>query len=77
MGSLLERITVDPEICHGKPCVRGMRYPVETLLEYLMGGDSIETILGKFSDLERDDLLACIEFARKALVDRGVRLSVS
>jgi uncharacterized protein (DUF433 family) len=37
--NLLSRITVDPEICHGKPCVRGLRYPVETLLEYLASGD--------------------------------------
>ena len=51
--NLLSRITVDPEICHGKPCVRGLRYPVETILEYLAGGDSIEDLLAEFPDLER------------------------
>jgi len=57
--SLLSRITVDPEICHGKPCIRGLRYPVETILEYLAGGDTIEDLLKEFPDLERKDILAC------------------
>ena len=77
MDVLLARITVDPEICHGKPCVRGMRYPVETLLEYLAGGDSVEAVIGEFPGLEREDLLACIEFARQALTARGFHLTVS
>ena len=57
--NLLSRITVDPEICHGKPCVRGLRYPVETILEYLAGGDSVEDVLAEFPDLEGEDILAC------------------
>jgi len=56
--ALLSRITVDPEICHGKPCIRGLRYPVETILEYLAGGDTIEDLLKAFPDLEREDILA-------------------
>jgi len=71
MSALADRITIDPEICHGKPCIRGMRYPVEMMLEYLAGGDSIEEVLREFPDLERDDLLACLEFARKTLAARG------
>lgn len=67
MSSRLSRITIDPDICHGKPVVRGLRYPVVVLLEYLAGGDSIEEILQEFPDLERDDLLACIEFATASL----------
>jgi uncharacterized protein (DUF433 family) len=55
---LLQRITIDPEICHGKPVIRGLRYTVESMLEYLAGGDSIEDLLAEFPDLERDDLLA-------------------
>ncbi len=42
--SLIERITIDPEICHGKPTIRGLRYPVDSILEYLAAGDSIEDI---------------------------------
>lgn len=63
MRSLLSRITITPEICHGKPVVRGMHYPVESILEYLAAGDSFEQILAEFPDLEREDLLACLEYA--------------
>jgi uncharacterized protein (DUF433 family) len=71
---LLSRITVDPDICHGKPCVRGLRYPVETLLEYLAGGDSTESLLAEFPDLEREDILACHEFSRRMLAAKSVHL---
>ncbi|HZM91715.1 MAG TPA: DUF433 domain-containing protein [Blastocatellia bacterium] len=64
--NLLSRITVDPEICHGKPCVRGLRYPVETILEYLAGGDSVEDLLAEFPDLGREDILACLVRAQSA-----------
>ena len=65
--TLLSRITIDPEICHGKPVIRGLRYPVESMLEYLSSGDSFEDVLGEFPDLERDDLRACIEVANQSL----------
>jgi uncharacterized protein (DUF433 family) len=72
--TLLSRITVDPEICHGKPCVRGLRYPVETILEYLAGGDSLEDLLVEFPDLKREDVLACHEFSRRILAAKSVHL---
>lgn len=72
-----ERITIDPEICHGKPCIRGMRYPVEAMLEYLAGGDTIEDVLREFPDLVREDLLACLEFARQTLAVRSQHLVLS
>jgi len=65
--SLLSRITVDPEICHGKPAIRHLRYPVESMLEYLVAGDSFEDLLAEFPDLERDDLRACLEFATQSV----------
>jgi uncharacterized protein (DUF433 family) len=58
-----ERITIDPETCHGKPCVRGLRYPVEMLLSLLAAGESFEEILADYEDLERDDLLAVLAYA--------------
>jgi uncharacterized protein (DUF433 family) len=61
--SSLPRITLDPALCHGKPCVRGLRYPVESLLEPLSSGMTIEQILSDYPDLERDDLLAVLAFA--------------
>ena len=71
---LLSRITIDPEICHGKPTIRSLRYPVESVLEYLSGGDSFDDVLAEFPDLERDDLRACIEFANQSLKLRSWQL---
>ena len=63
MATLLNRITVDPDKCHGKPCIRGLRYPVEMLLELLSSGMTFDEVLADYEDLERDDLLAALEFA--------------
>lgn len=64
---LLSRITIDPEICHGKPAIRHLRYPVESMIEYLAAGDTFEDLLEEFPDLEREDLQACLEFAALSL----------
>ncbi len=61
--SLLERITIDPQIRSGKPCIRGTRITVGDLLEYLAGGMTEEEILRDFPSLERDDLRAALAFA--------------
>ena len=58
MQNLRERITIDPHICHGKPCIRGLRYPVEVLLGLLESGMTRDEILSDFEDLEPDDLHA-------------------
>lgn len=63
-SNLLDRITVDPEIYCGKPILRGRRLAVEHVLAYLSAGESIESILQGFPGLEREDILACIEYAR-------------
>jgi uncharacterized protein (DUF433 family) len=55
MSSLLARITISPDICHGKPVIRNLRYSVESMLEYLAGGDTIEDLLAEFPELERED----------------------
>ena len=73
MDTLLSRITIDPAICHGKPCVRGLRYPVETLLELLSSGMTIDEILADYEDLEREDLLAVL--ANAARLARTRRLN--
>ena len=65
MDSLLTRITIDPAVCHGKPCVRGLRYPVETLLELLSSGMTHDEILADYEDMERDDLLAVLSYAAR------------
>ena len=77
MKPILSRITIDPNICHGKPVIRGLRYPVESILEYLAGGDTIDDILAEFPDLERDDVLACLEFAAQSLKLKSQRLELA
>ena len=63
--NLSERITIDPDVCHGKPTIRGLRYPVETILELLSSGMTIDDILADYEDLEREDILAALDFARQ------------
>lgn len=60
-----DRITIDPAVCHGKPCIRGLRYPVENLLELLAGGMSVEQILADYEDLEREDVFAALSYAAR------------
>jgi uncharacterized protein (DUF433 family) len=73
----LDRITSDASICHGQPTVRGLRYPVESLLQLLASGMTIDEILDDYPDLERDDLLAALEFgALTAGMRRVVPLGV-
>jgi uncharacterized protein (DUF433 family) len=62
---LLKRISIDPDICHGKPCIRGLRYPVEFLLELLSAGMTHEEILADYDDLEEADILATLLFAAR------------
>jgi uncharacterized protein (DUF433 family) len=71
MESLLERITTDPEICNGKPIIRGMRITVSTILDFLASGESFENILDAYPVLENKDILACLEFASK-ITDKSI-----
>ena len=57
------RITTDYQICHGQPVVRGLRYPVQNVLEYLASGMSDAEILADYEDLEAEDLRACQAYA--------------
>jgi len=61
----VKRITIDPEICHGKPTIRGLRYPVENMLELMASGMTMDELLEDYPDLEKDDFLACIDYAAK------------
>ena len=62
---LLSRITMDPRICHGKPCIRGLRYPIEFILEMLSGPTTQEGFLRDYPDLQEDDLKAAFAFAAR------------
>ena len=72
MESTIERITIDPMICHGKPTIRGLRYPVENMLELMASGMSIEELLEDYPDLERADFLACLNYASKLASSKSI-----
>lgn len=62
---LLSRITLNPAICHGRPCIRGLRYTVEFLLELLSSGMTFDEILADYADLDREDILAALAYAAR------------
>jgi|AntRauTorckE5430_2_1112549.scaffolds.fasta_scaffold17507_2 uncharacterized protein (DUF433 family) len=62
--TMKDRITIDSEICHGKPCIRGMRWPVEVILDMLGSGMSTDEIIEDHPELEKEDILACLNFAK-------------
>ena len=74
-AQLLQRITVNAEICHGKPCVRGLRYPVPMLLELMSSGMTQDEILGDYPDLEREDLLAAMAYGARLADAKRVALA--
>ncbi|HEX8035686.1 MAG TPA: DUF433 domain-containing protein [Ktedonobacterales bacterium] len=67
MADLLDRITIDPAINHGKPAIRGLRYPVKVLLELLNSGMTIDDILADYEDLERENVLAALVLNPKGI----------
>ena len=74
MENLLTRITINPEVAHGKPSIRNTRYTVEGILEYLAGGDTSEDILSEFPDLQREDILACIAYATASMKFKDIQV---
>lgn len=70
--SRLDRITSDLVVCHGQPTIRGLRYTVESLLELLSTGMTIDELLSDYPDLERDDILAALEFGALAVSRRRI-----
>jgi uncharacterized protein (DUF433 family) len=66
------RISADPEICSGEPCIRGTRVPVHIVLSHLVAGDSPETILKEFPRIEKADIEACLEYAAYLCTEKVV-----
>jgi uncharacterized protein (DUF433 family) len=60
----LDRITIDPAICHGKPCIRGMRWPVEAILDMLGAEMSYVQILADHPELQKEDIIASLQYAK-------------
>ncbi len=58
-----ERIIIDPRVCHGEACIKGTRIPVHQIVHMMANGDSIEELLEEYPTLEREDILACLDYA--------------
>lgn len=72
MNDLLARVTIDPAVCGGRPCLRGTRVRVQDILDMLAGGATAEEILGDFPYLEPDDIRASLAYAAAAIRDTAV-----
>lgn len=71
---VLSRITANPEIFGGKPIIRGMRISVELVLSLLAQGETVEDLLEDYPDLERDDIRACLAYARAVIAHDSLAL---
>ncbi|MGH9365620.1 MAG: DUF433 domain-containing protein [Thermoanaerobaculia bacterium] len=71
-GKLLERISIDPNVCFGKPCIRGHRIWVSLILDFLASGMTIEEVLQEYPGLEREDIQACIAYGAEMSRERYV-----
>jgi len=67
--AMLERITINPDICNGRPVVRGTRIAVQTVLEFLGAGDSVEDVLEEYPALTREDVQACLNYASRLMAN--------
>ncbi|MBD2773686.1 DUF433 domain-containing protein [Iningainema tapete] len=74
--NLLSRISIDPNICFGKPCIKGHRIWVSLILDILAGGATIEEILEEYPGLEKEDILACIAYGAEMSRDRFVEIPI-
>jgi len=72
MSTILERITVDANICHGKACIRHMRWPVEVIIDLIAAGMSFNDIIHDHPELEKDDILAALEYAKITLSGKSL-----
>ncbi len=72
---LLDRISINPKVCFGKPCIKGRRIWVSLVLDFLAGGMSVEEVMEEY-DLQRDDVLACIAYGAEMSRERYVDIPV-
>ena len=77
MDSLLDRISIDPKVCHGQPCVKGTRIMVWLIVQYLANGDGVEEILAAYPSLTREDIQACLLYAAEMTRERVLPIPVA
>jgi len=73
----MERIEISNDICNGKPIIRGTRISVDTVLGFLAAGDSMEEVLAAYPSLHREDVLACLSYARNVSDTHSTVLAVA
>ena len=69
-------ISIDPKVCHGKPCVRGTRIWVSLVLDWLAAGESVDSILKEYPQIKKEDVLACIAYAAEVARERFVPIPI-
>ena len=62
-----DRVTISPDVCNGRPVIRGTRITAQTILEFLGAGDSIDEVLEEYPSLTREDVLACIQYSSRLM----------
>lgn len=72
MSNILERITMDSNICHGKACIRHMRWPAEVIIDMIASGMSFDEIITDHPELEKADILACLAYAKITLSGKSL-----
>ncbi len=77
MQALLSRITLNPEICHGKPTIRNMRYPVEMILDLLASGMTFQEIIADYPAVEEEDIKACLAYASRLVKVKAIHKVVA
>ena len=77
MTTLLDRITIDTNICHGKACIRHMRWPVEVVIDLIASGMSFDEIIADHAELEKEDILAALAYAKITLSGKSLEVMLS
>ncbi len=73
---MYERISIDPKVCHGQACIKGTRIPVHQIVRMLANGDTIEELLAEYPSLEREDILACLDYAAALAEEQAVQAEI-
>jgi uncharacterized protein (DUF433 family) len=72
-----ERISIDPNVCHGKPCIEGTRIMVWIIVDYLANGDTVEEVLAAYPSLTREDVQAALAYAAEMTRERVIPVEVA
>ena len=73
---MYERISIDPKVCHGQACIKGTRIPVHQIVHMMANGDTIEDLLKEYPSVEREDILACLDYAASLTEEQVTPLDI-